>query len=73
MDGRKSSWSHPTTTPGARDSSTQHALAPGTELRVVAAPDPAYDPNSWWRTREGVKTFFYELAGLHRGSLGTSE
>jgi hypothetical protein len=30
---------------------------------VVAAPDPAYDPNSWWRTREGVKTFFYELVG----------
>jgi vancomycin permeability regulator SanA len=40
-----------------------HALAPGSELRVVAAPDPAYDPNSWWRTREGVKTFFYELVG----------
>ncbi len=41
----------------------EHALAPGAELRVVAAPDPAYDPNSWWRTREGVKTFFYELVG----------
>src|ERR1700741_3877425 len=41
----------------------EHALAPGTELRMVAAPDPAYDPNSWWRTREGLKTFFYELLG----------
>src|ERR1700752_1020590 len=41
----------------------EHALAPGTELRVVAAPDPAYDPNSWWRTREGLKTFFYEVVG----------
>ena len=41
----------------------EHALAPGSELRVVAAPDPDYDPNSWWRTREGVKTFFYELVG----------
>jgi uncharacterized SAM-binding protein YcdF (DUF218 family) len=41
----------------------EHALAPGTELRMVAAPDPAYDPNSWWRTREGVKTFFYEFVG----------
>ena len=41
----------------------EHALAPGTELRMVAAPDPAYDPNSWWRTREGLKTFFYELVG----------
>lgn len=38
----------------------EHVLAPGTELRVIAAPDPAYDPNSWWRTREGLKTFFYE-------------
>ncbi|MGA8143190.1 MAG: YdcF family protein [Candidatus Acidiferrales bacterium] len=41
----------------------EHALAPGTELRVVAAPDPAYDPNSWWRTREGLKTFFHESIG----------
>lgn len=41
----------------------EHVLAPGTELRMVAAPDPAYDPNSWWRTREGLKTFFYECVG----------
>jgi uncharacterized SAM-binding protein YcdF (DUF218 family) len=41
----------------------QRALAPGTELRVIAAPDPAYDPNGWWRTREGLKTFFYEFLG----------
>ncbi|HTP44586.1 MAG TPA: YdcF family protein [Candidatus Acidoferrum sp.] len=41
----------------------ERMLAPGTELRVIAAPDPAYDPNSWWRTREGLKTFFYELVG----------
>jgi uncharacterized SAM-binding protein YcdF (DUF218 family) len=40
-----------------------HVLAPGTELRVVAAPDPVYDPNSWWRTREGLKTFLYETLG----------
>ncbi len=40
-----------------------HVLAPGTDLRVVAAPDPAYDPNSWWRTREGLKTFLYESLG----------
>jgi vancomycin permeability regulator SanA len=41
----------------------ERVLAPGTQLRVVAAPDPAYDPNSWWRTREGLKTFFYEVVG----------
>ena len=42
----------------------EHVLGPGTELRTVAAPDPAYDPNSWWRTREGLKTFFYECVGF---------
>jgi len=41
----------------------ERTLAPGSELRVIAASDPAYDPNSWWRTREGLKTFFYELVG----------
>jgi len=41
----------------------ERTLAPGTDLRMVAAPDPAYDPNTWWRTREGLKTFFYELVG----------
>jgi uncharacterized SAM-binding protein YcdF (DUF218 family) len=41
----------------------ERSLAPGSELRVVAASDPAYDPNSWWRTREGLKTFFYESVG----------
>jgi uncharacterized SAM-binding protein YcdF (DUF218 family) len=53
----------------------EHALAPGTELRVVAAPDPSYDPNSWWRTREGVKTFFYEFVGyiLARWELRKSD
>src|SRR6516162_1736405 len=41
----------------------EHVLAPGTELRILATPDPAYDLNSWWRKREGVKTFFYEVVG----------
>lgn len=41
----------------------ERSLMPGTELRVVAASDPDYDPNSWWRTREGLKTFFYETLG----------
>jgi len=41
----------------------EHALAPGAELRVIASSDPVYDPNGWWRTREGLKTFFYEFVG----------
>jgi uncharacterized SAM-binding protein YcdF (DUF218 family) len=42
----------------------ERSLGAGTELRMVAAPDPSYDPNSWWRTREGLKTFFYETVGF---------
>jgi uncharacterized SAM-binding protein YcdF (DUF218 family) len=32
------------------------------EVRVVPAPDPAYDPRNWWHTRTGKKVFLYELA-----------
>ena len=42
----------------------QRALAQGTALRVVSAPDTEYDPNTWWQTRGGVKIFFHELVGL---------
>jgi uncharacterized SAM-binding protein YcdF (DUF218 family) len=39
------------------------ALPEGIELRVVAAHDSQYDPENWWHTRRGVKTFFSELVG----------
>ncbi|MFY9751260.1 MAG: YdcF family protein [Candidatus Acidiferrales bacterium] len=39
-------------------------LAPGSELRVIAAPDSQYDPNNWWRQRESVKIFFQEMGGF---------
>lgn len=32
----------------------------GMEFRTVAASDPNFQPSSWWRTREGKKTFFIE-------------
>jgi len=38
----------------------RRALPPGTELRVIAAHDSDYDPDSWWRTRDGLKLFFRE-------------
>jgi uncharacterized SAM-binding protein YcdF (DUF218 family) len=38
----------------------QRTLPPGSEIHVIAADDPAYDPDSWWRTRSGVKIFFRE-------------
>jgi uncharacterized SAM-binding protein YcdF (DUF218 family) len=31
------------------------------ELRTIAAPDPYFSPYGWWRTREGCKTWFYEM------------
>jgi len=30
------------------------------ELRVMASGDPNYRTDSWWRSREGLKTAFYE-------------
>jgi uncharacterized SAM-binding protein YcdF (DUF218 family) len=41
----------------------QRCLPPGTQLRVISAPDIEYDPQSWWRTREGLKIFFHEAGG----------
>lgn len=34
-------------------------VAPGS-FRVIAAPDWAFTPDGWWRTREGEKQAFYE-------------
>ena len=41
----------------------ERTLPPGTQLRVISAPDTEYDPQSWWRTREGLKLFFHEAGG----------
>jgi len=35
-------------------------MAPGLETHVVGASDIYFQPDSWWHTREGRKTFFYE-------------
>jgi len=42
----------------------ERVLPAGTVLRVVAAPDSDYDPDNWWRTRAGTKTFFRETVGM---------
>jgi uncharacterized SAM-binding protein YcdF (DUF218 family) len=39
-------------------------LNQGTELRVVAATGRDYDPDNWWKTREGVHVFFHESVGM---------
>jgi vancomycin permeability regulator SanA len=41
----------------------ERSVKAGTQLRVIAAHDSDYDPNSWWRTRNGVKLFVREVAG----------
>jgi uncharacterized SAM-binding protein YcdF (DUF218 family) len=41
----------------------ERTLPPGTQLRVISAPDTEYDPQSWWRTSDGLKIFFHEAAG----------
>jgi len=34
------------------------------EFRVIAAHDSDFDPDSWWRTREGLKLVFHETVGI---------
>lgn len=33
---------------------------PWLHVIVVAAPDPTFHPNDWWKSRDGQKTFFLE-------------
>jgi uncharacterized SAM-binding protein YcdF (DUF218 family) len=42
----------------------ERTFPPGTVLRVVPAPDSEYDPDNWWRTRQGVKIFAHEFVGM---------
>ena len=34
------------------------------DFRVIAAPDSDFYPDSWWRSRAGVKLVFHEAEGL---------
>lgn len=34
------------------------------DFRVISAHDSGFDPDSWWRSREGVKLVFHEALGL---------
>jgi uncharacterized SAM-binding protein YcdF (DUF218 family) len=42
----------------------ERIFPPGTELRVVPASDSAYNPDSWWESRSGLKIFFQEAVGM---------
>jgi uncharacterized SAM-binding protein YcdF (DUF218 family) len=41
----------------------ERSLPEESEVRMVAARDPDYDPNNWWRHRASVKNFFRETLG----------
>jgi uncharacterized SAM-binding protein YcdF (DUF218 family) len=41
----------------------ERTLGSGSELRVIAAPDSEFDPDNWWRTRQGQKIFLHEIIG----------
>ena len=34
------------------------------EFRIIAAHDSEFDPDSWWRSREGVRLVFHETLGI---------
>lgn len=42
----------------------EHIFPSQVHVLVVAAPDHDYDPDSWWKTRIGIKTFFHEFVGM---------
>lgn len=43
---------------------SRHIFPPSITFLIESAPDVNYDPDSWWRTREGLKIFFHESVGL---------
>jgi len=45
-----------------RAGSAYRALVPAEDFRVVAAPDWAFRPDDWWRSRDGQKQVFFEWA-----------
>ncbi len=42
----------------------RRAFPRGSLLRMVAAADSGYNPESWWETRTGLASFFHESVGI---------
>ena len=42
-------------------------------VSVSSAPDSEYDPDSWWETASGLKTFLYRKCGLLLRNVGVTE
>jgi len=54
----------------ARAARLLRKYSPGLQVIAVAAPDPAFTPDGWWKTREGQKTFLYEWLKTVATALG---
>ena len=40
------------------------------QLRMIGAPDKYFEPHGWWHTREGRKTWFFEVTKTIADRLG---
>jgi uncharacterized SAM-binding protein YcdF (DUF218 family) len=49
---------------------TERALGGGPGMRVVAAPDKYFHTDSWWKSREGLKTVFIEWSKTFATAAG---
>jgi len=54
----------------ARAARLLRKYSPGLDVIAVAAPDPSFTPDGWWKTREGQKMFFYETVKTIASGLG---
>jgi uncharacterized SAM-binding protein YcdF (DUF218 family) len=50
--------------------SFERGMADAPTFRTVAAPDDYFQPDSWWRNRQGSKIFFYEWTKTVAEALG---
>jgi uncharacterized SAM-binding protein YcdF (DUF218 family) len=48
----------------------ERAMTGGPTIRMVAAPNQFFRPDSWWRSREGQKTVFFEWSKTVATALG---
>jgi uncharacterized SAM-binding protein YcdF (DUF218 family) len=48
----------------------ERAMGGGPAMRTVTAPDEYFHPDSWWRSREGQKTVFFEWSKTVATALG---
>jgi uncharacterized SAM-binding protein YcdF (DUF218 family) len=48
----------------------ERAEGGGPEFRTIAAPDQYFQPDSWWHSREGSKTAFFEWTKTLTSAVG---